>query len=105
MAMKLNILGAFMEDMVVSYVQGRLIITKDHSWFSVGNLEITKKIQKYYCISKTVVTIARYSASAEDLEIVGCFLDFQDTRESPRTSCPTEIGICFEIKRRGSREK
>jgi hypothetical protein len=25
-----------------------------------------------------------YSASAEDLEMVCCFLDFQDTKESPR---------------------
>ena len=27
---------------------------------------------------------ARYSASVDDLETVGCFFDFQDMRESPR---------------------
>jgi hypothetical protein len=33
--------------------------------------------------SQQVAAIALYSASAEDLEKVCCFLDFQDIRESP----------------------
>ena len=34
--------------------------------------------------SQIATTMARYSDSAEDLKIVCCFLDFQETRDSPR---------------------
>lgn len=34
--------------------------------------------------SQVVTARARYSASAEEREVVVCFLDLQDTRESPR---------------------
>ena len=36
--------------------------------------------------SQTTATIALYSASAEDLETVCCFFDFQDIKESPRNT-------------------
>lgn len=35
-------------------------------------------------ISLVVLAKARYSASAEDREVVDCFFDFQETNESPR---------------------
>ena len=35
-------------------------------------------------ISLVVAAKALYSASADDLEMVGCFLDFQEIRESPK---------------------
>ena len=35
-------------------------------------------------ISQVVEAIAIYLASAEDRDIVACFLDFHETRESPR---------------------
>ena len=38
---------------------------------------------KIHTISHVATAMALYSASAEDLETVNCFLDFQDTKESP----------------------
>lgn len=35
-------------------------------------------------VSRVVDVIERYSVSAEEQETVGCFLDFQETKESPR---------------------
>jgi hypothetical protein len=35
-------------------------------------------------ISQVTAAIDRYSASADDLDTVCCFLDFQDIKESPR---------------------
>jgi hypothetical protein len=35
-------------------------------------------------ISQQATAMARYSASADDREMVCCFLDFQEMRESPR---------------------
>ena len=35
-------------------------------------------------ISHVTTAIDRYSASADDLDIVCCFLDFHDIKESPR---------------------
>lgn len=49
------------------------------------------------CVNQTIslVTAARllYSASAEDREIVFCFLDFQDIREEPRKHTESRGGF------------
>lgn len=37
-----------------------------------------------HCISHVVAARTLYSASVEDLEIVGCFFEHQDMRESPK---------------------
>ena len=38
---------------------------------------------KINTISHVATAMALYSASAEDLETMDCFLDFQDTKELP----------------------
>ena len=38
---------------------------------------------KIKTISQVATAMDLYSASAEDLKAVFCFLDFQDTKESP----------------------
>ena len=43
--------------------------------------------------SQTTDAIALYSASAEDLETVCCFFDFQDIKESPRNTQYSVIGL------------
>ena len=68
--------------------------------------------------SHVVEAIALYSASAEDLEMVACFLDFHEIKESPRNMqnpvtdflCPntlpnqhhkklSALNCCWQIKR------
>ena len=55
---------------------------KETTW----GCEILKslKIDSNHIISQTTTAIALYSASADDLDIVVCFLDFQDINDSPK---------------------
>lgn len=38
--------------------------------------------------SQQVVAMTRYSDQVDDQEMVGCFLDFQEIKESPRKMQP-----------------
>ena len=40
-------------------------------------------VNSIYTISQVATAINLYSAFVEDLEIMDCFFDFQDTKESP----------------------
>lgn len=48
----------------------------------VGDLEVSKLATELH----TVAANARYSASVEDRETVGCFLDFQEINELPKNT-------------------
>lgn len=66
---------------VSSNVQGCLVVTKNQGRLGMIELEIFKQSAWSHVSSHVKAAIDLYSASAEDLETVCCFLDFYETRE------------------------
>lgn len=71
--------------------QHGLVFTKHHN---------TSKCVSRHCsqiISLATEERALYSASADELATVGCFLDFQETRESPRKILKPIVDLLVSI--------
>uniref|UniRef100_A0A803MVA3 Uncharacterized protein n=1 Tax=Chenopodium quinoa TaxID=63459 RepID=A0A803MVA3_CHEQI len=75
------VLGALMEDRVLGYVNGTLVVTMKCDRLQIRNTKLT------HVTSAAAEAIALYSDSEDDLDTVGCFLDFQLMGEEP--SCNT----------------
>jgi len=84
MAIKLNMLGPFVEYRVLSNVDDCLITHLT----GIGVIE--KIVSSFNSLSQdnsaTTQCMLLYSASTEDNETVPCFLDFQEIRLSPRNT-------------------
>lgn len=79
---KLNVLGPLMKNKIFTNMNGTLIVTIQGHMLEISDLKISEQSNKPSNL-EVVAAIALYSASLEDLEIVPCFLDFQETGELP----------------------
>jgi hypothetical protein len=81
-AVNLNVFCSFVINRICNNMESRLVVTKEKSCLGV---RIRKSLSKEdnHISSQQVEANVRYPASAEDLDTICCFFDFQDTRESP----------------------
>jgi hypothetical protein len=81
MTIQFYVLSTLMENLICCNVKLRLIIIENQSRLRMRKLKILK--QSNHVISQVTAAMDWYSASAEDLETVCCFFDFQEIIESP----------------------
>lgn len=100
MAIELNMFGPFMKNWSSCYMGGAMLSQKSIAgWL----WEIWKSFRRVFShtISQLAVAIFQYSDSIEDRETFYCFLDFQDTKESPsKTQRPVIVSFFKKSKRR-----
>jgi len=77
-----NALCAFVKYRIFSHVNGSLIVTQQ--FHRLGS-KMPNEAKNVFSRTSSLVIVAidRYSASADDLETVDCFLVFQETGEPP----------------------
>lgn len=99
MTVNFYMFGLFMKSSIGGQMNCSLVVTKNHTCRSMNTKRLTDPSkwivawlsQKTIQVIFSLATDARvlYLALAEDLETVGCFLDFQKTKESPmKSQCP-----------------
>jgi hypothetical protein len=83
MNIQFNMLCTTIMNGILGEVDSRYVVAVQHS--SLGNLEVqlTKKLSKPTSFSNNVHNNT-YSASTLEREMVGCLLEDQERRESPR---------------------
>jgi hypothetical protein len=82
MAIYFNVFGMFVVHWIGCNVNGNFAITEGVAGYGCRTCKSLSKV-KSQVTSQQVDAIALYLDSVEDLKIVCCFLDFQETNASP----------------------